>query len=170
MAGWAVGQRCACHGARSSQQGALRHLKGWETAPRGTNPPPRGCIRASKPGPRVRFVGSHPASPATRLEADERGFGGAVPAPGQGEHPWGWGERTKPLGTSPEQQDGRAVPRAAPLPSASSSLAPTVAAARSWGKDLKIVVGPVYASSAKRLINAAGTENQFFKAEINNNN
>lgn len=49
------------------------------------------------------------------------------------------------------------------LPSPSSS-------SWSWGKDLKIVVGPVYASSAKRLINAARTENQFFKAEINNNN
>lgn len=50
-----------------------------------------------------------------------------------------------------------------PLPSPPSS-------SWSWGKDLKIVVSPVYASSAKRVINAARTENQFFKAEINNNN
>lgn len=112
-------------------------------------------------------MGSHPASPATCLEAAERDFGRAAPAPGQGEDPRGW---DKALGMSPQQQGGRAVPRAAPSPSVSSSLSPIVAAAGSWGKDLKIVVGPVYASSAKRLINAAGTENQFFKAEINNNN
>lgn len=54
-----------------------------------------------------------------------------------------------------------------PLPPPSSS---SRVCSRSWDKDLKIVVGPVYASSAKRLINAARTENQFFKAEINNNN
>lgn len=47
---------------------------------------------------------------------------------------------------------------------------PTTATARSWGEGLDTVVGSVYASSAKSLINAAGTENQFFKAEINNNN
>lgn len=52
-----------------------------------------------------------------------------------------------------------------PSPSFSSRVS-----SGSWDRDLKIVVGPVYASSAKRLINAAGTENQFLKAEINNNN
>lgn len=54
-----------------------------------------------------------------------------------------------------------------PLP---PPFSPSQVCSGSWDKDLKIVVGSVYASSAKRLINAARTENQFFKAEINNNN
>lgn len=176
MAGWAAGQRGDCCGVHSLQQGALCTPGAGKQPPVGQTSHPVGQTShlgaASEPASLACEAGLwdlalHPRPRAWRLLsvilAELHQPLGKASIPGAG-------ERDKALGMSPRQQGGRAVPRAAPSPSASSSLAPIVAVAGSWGKDLKIVVGPVYASSAKRLINAAGTENQFFKAEINNNN